>query len=92
MSWKFNPLKGNFDYFESPIAMSFNKANKLVDSAFLVNKELILDFTPLLNSDLVFLNGLLLTNDCYTIVDKTITFLPTLPFKVGHEINIQYAS
>jgi len=94
MSYKFNPISGTLDYFESSTAMGmdFYKHNKIVDSSFLISKTITLSTTPLLDSEFAFLNGLLLPDDCYTVLGAVITFEPTLPFKVGHIINIRYAA
>ena len=94
MTFKFNPLTGTLDYFEAANAsgVSFYKTDKVVDSAFLIDKKLTLATVPLLDSEFAFLNGLLLPDDCYTIVGDEITFSPSLPFKVGHNINLRYAA
>lgn len=94
MSWKFNPFTGSLDYFESAVSanVSFYKTDKVVDSAFLTTREITLAAPPSAKSDLVFLNGLLLQDDCYTVSGTVITFDLTLPFKVGHLINVRYAA
>lgn len=89
MSFKFNPLTGTLDYFESQTA-TYNSDEKTVDATFLIDKKLALSNSPVFKSELIFLNGLLLGRDCYIIVANEITFEPTLPFKVGHYIDVRY--
>lgn len=91
MSYKFNPLTGQLDYFESGAGVTYATDDKTVDAAFLLDKKITLSGSPLLNSELVFLNGLLMGKDCYTVVINEIIFTPTLPFKAGHYIDIRYA-
>lgn len=93
MSFKLNPLTGKLDYYESSASSSglFGTDEKTVDAQFLLNKKLTLSNTPLLKSELIFLNGLLLGRDCYIIVTNEVTFEPSLPFKVGHFIDVRYA-
>lgn len=91
MGYKFNPFTGTLDYFESGDTRGFATDDKTVDAAFLLDKKITLSGTPILKSELVFLNGLLIGKDCYTVVLNEIIFTPTLPFKVGHYIDIRYA-
>ena len=91
MPYKWNPLSGKLDYY-TDVAVNFSKLYKTVDAAFLLNKELTLAVDPLTDSEFVFLNGLVLRDDCYNISGNTLTFDPTLPFKIGHEIDVRYAT
>lgn len=94
MSFKFNPFTLNFDYFETGTSsgISFSNKSKVVDSAFLSDRKITLDSAPLEKGELVFLNGLLMGTDCYDILGSEITFQPTIPFKVGHFIDIRFAT
>lgn len=94
MPFKFNPLTNKLDYYESGTGASnnFYKTYKVVDSAFLLNKEIILTVTPSLNSEFVFVNGIILRDDCYSITGATLTFELTLPFKLGHIIDVRYSA
>lgn len=94
MPYKFNPLTSKLDYYESATAsgIDFYKTYKIVDASFMLNKELTLDISPIVNSEFVFVNGLILLDDCYSITGTTLTFEPTLPFKLGHKIDVRYSA
>lgn len=92
MPFKFNPFSNNLDYYESPTGVTYYKTRKVVDAGFLLNNEIELDVAPITDSEFVFLNGLILMDDCYTLVGATLTFESGLPFKLGHQLDIRYVA
>jgi hypothetical protein len=91
MPYKFNPLTSNLELVTSPISVSFKKNYTLVDNAFLLPRTVTLDSEPLLDSELVFFNGLIIDDSCYTILINELTFNGLLNIKIGDTIDIRYA-
>ena len=89
MSWRLNPLTGTLDFFEANF--SLQKSKTVVNNAFLSPRKVTLSANPILNSDYVFFNGLLITDDCYTILNDELTFVVGLDIRVGDLIDIRYA-
>lgn len=67
-----------------------NKTYKTVDNAFLTPRTVALSGTPKTDSEFVFLNGLLISDSCYTIVGDDVIFDAGLPFVVGDFLDIRY--
>lgn len=68
------------------------KNDIIVDAAFLSNREITLAKVPILDTETVFLNGLLLTDDCYSLSGNILTIDGGLPIKVGDVILVRYLS
>jgi hypothetical protein len=90
MSFKFNPLTGDLDLIGDAISVVFKKSHTVVDNAFLIPRTITLDAEPLLDSEQVFYNGLLLEDSCYLILINELTFDALLNIKIGDIIDVRY--
>lgn len=72
--------------------ITFQREYVIVDSGFLVDKEVPLVTGFLVNSDNVYVNGLLLKSDNYTIASDVLTFNAGLNIATGDELFIRYAT
>lgn len=93
MSYKFNPLSGKLDLIGdsgATVSIEFKKNYTTVDSGFILPRTITLDAAPLLDSEKVFFNGLLIEEACYTILTNTLTFDPLLNIKIGDIIDVRY--
>ena len=90
MSFKFNPLTGQLDLVGSGASSIYYKTYIEVDAGFLTPRLVTLDTFPLLNSEMVFFNGLIMEDTCYTILGDELTFDPLLDIRVGDKIDIRY--
>jgi hypothetical protein len=70
----------------------FQKAYVIVDSGFLSTREVTLTTGFITNSDNIYVNGLLLKDDNYTIASDTLTFNAGLEIEVGDNLDIRYAT
>lgn len=61
-----------------------------VDAAFMIPRTVVLENIPNSDSEYVFFNGLLIKDDCYTIIEKILTFDSGLAIKIGDQIDIRY--
>lgn len=71
---------------------AFHKNDFVVDAPFILSKVVTLGFTPVEDSEGVYLNGLLLSDSCYTLAGVTLTLDSGMDLRVGDEIFIRYAS
>jgi len=64
-----------------------------VDAGIVAGKVIILTYTPVLGSELVYVNGVMATSGReYTISGVTITFEPTSDIRVGDLLTVRYES
>lgn len=93
MPYKFNPFTGTLDFYESATASSdsWQKTPVTVDNVFLINRTVNLQGIPLTNTDFVYINGLLIKDDCYNISGSQLIFDGSLGLKSGMFIDIRYA-
>lgn len=89
MSYKFNPLSGALDLVES---LDFKKIYKDVDLALISSREIDLGVEPIDDSEMFFINGLILKDDCYTISSTILTIDADLDIRVGDAIDIRFAN
>lgn len=91
MRLKFNPLTGQLDLVGTGGANNtYYKSYLTIDSGFLTARTVTLDTSPLLNSEMVFFNGLIIEDTCYNIVANELTFDPLLDIRVGDKVDIRY--
>jgi len=87
--FKFNPLTGQLDMVGGS---TYLKKYVAVDSGFLSPRTVTLDTNPLPDSELVFFNGLIIKDDCYSISNSELIFDALLDIRVGDEIDIRYVA
>jgi hypothetical protein len=96
MSFKFNPLTGQLDLVDIAVngggSYTFQKNYVDVDAAFLIDKKVTLQTTPIGNSEIIFCNGLAIKDDCYNIISNELTFDTLLDLRVGDELDIRFVS
>lgn len=68
------------------------KNDIIVDAAFLSNREITLVKVPILDTERVFLNGLLIGDDCYSLSENILTIDPGLPIEENDAILVRYLS
>lgn len=71
---------------------TFYKSDIVVDAPFIISRDITLSVAPKANSDRVYLNGLILPDDCYAIAGTTLTIDGSLDIEVGDDIFVRYAS
>ena len=94
MSFKFNPITGKLDLVRPESdggSQSWQKTPVTVDNIFIINRTVNLQGAPLQNTDFVFVNGMLIKDDCYSISGTQLIFDPGLNLKVGYFLDIRYA-
>lgn len=94
MSWTYNPFTGELDRVGDTTGGSnqdWQKTPVIVDNVFIINRTVNLQGSPLSNTDFVFINGMLIKDDCYSISGTQLIFEPALTLKVGYNIDIRYA-
>lgn len=64
----------------------------IVDAPFILNKEITLQKIPRVETERVFLNGLLLKDDCYSLLENVITINAAIELIVGDDILVRYLS
>lgn len=77
---------------DTEIPIAFKDKEVVVDADILLNRVISLDFEPLTNSLLMFVNGLLVTKDGYNIIGLSLTLDNSLNIMLGDLIDIRYAS
>lgn len=71
---------------------TFYKNDIVVDAPFIISREITLSQVPDLDSERIFLNGLILADNCYTILGNILTLDGALDIEVGDDIFVRYAS
>jgi hypothetical protein len=70
----------------------FYKKNIVVGSAFLSNRDIVLQGAPITDSEKVYVNGLLIDDSNYTINSNILTINSGLNIKLGYKIDVRFAS
>ena len=68
------------------------KDDFIVDAPFLISREKTLTKKPRKDSETIFLNGLSIPDDCYTIVGDLLTFAGGVDLKLVDDIFVRYSS
>tara|TARA_R110000868_G_C10972634_1_gene770630 strand:+ start:15281 stop:15559 length:279 start_codon:yes stop_codon:yes gene_type:complete len=92
MSFKFNPLTGQLDLVNDEGSSTHYKKYTTADTGFLMNRKVTLDAEPKTDSELVFFNGLIIKDDCYSINSNELTFDGLLDIRLGDFIDIRYVA
>ena len=92
MPFKYNPFSGLLEHSEIASGSSFYKVYKTVDATLINNREIELGLTPLNNSELFFINGLILKDDNYTISSTKLIINSSLDIRIGDTIDIRFAN
>jgi len=71
---------------------SFYKDDFVTDAPYLVGRVTTLSQVPITDSERIYVNGLLLADDCYTVVGDQLTLDGGLDLQVGDDIFVRYAS
>lgn len=71
--------------------LSFYPWSKVIDSATLTTRTIVLGHTPIENSEVVTLNGLLIL-DGYSLVQNKLTLDQSIDIELGDEVLIKYAA
>lgn len=90
MRYVFNPLTGQLEFVGDNVQAVSGKTYTTVDTDFLTPRTITLDGPPLMNSEFVFFNGLLIDDTCYTINTNELVFDSGIPLKIGDFIDIRY--
>jgi hypothetical protein len=93
MPYSFNPFRGKLDNVgvgSQPI--EFQSFEKIADSNDVSTKTFELGLTPLINSEIFFLNGLAQDSSCYTINGTQIILVPSFDLQINDNIIIKYAT
>ena len=72
--------------------VSFYKFYVTIDSSFLLTREVSLNVGLLTDSERVYVNGLIIKDDCYVISSNILTLIPSLDIAVGDDLDIRYAT
>jgi hypothetical protein len=86
-AYKFNPFTGKLDVVNK---IFFKKKYITVDASFLTTRTITLDGTPITDSERLFVNGLLLDDNCYTIVGANVILDAGLNIAVNDFIDVRY--
>jgi len=89
MSYSFNPLTGSIEQVRHII---FYKKYVTVDTSLISTREIDLGVEPIEHSEKVFINGLILKDDCYIIVSNILTIDAGLDIRTGDNLDIRYAN
>lgn len=71
--------------------ISFYPWKKEIDTATLTTRTIVLGHTPIENSEVVTLNGLMILDD-YSLVQNKLTLGPSIEIELGDEVLIKYAA
>ena len=91
MPFSFNPLTGTLERIGDASQVSFYKYYAVVDSTLLTTRQIDLGFVPIQDSELFFLNGLILKDDNYSVSSTILTIDSFLDIELGDEIDIRFA-
>jgi len=74
----------------SGTSLSGYKNDTEVDAPLVLSREITLTKAPETDTEGVYLNGLLLTDDCYSLSGNILTIDVSLPIEVGDLILVRY--